>query len=130
MDCGAVSVLTCEQGYLQEQLPTLAQGKRRDVLTHIAPGNAPSLFGGPFLRPWTLRSIMRPAAGHIMWGNKAWKICPRGSKGESIYKHLIDASYAPGCRRRENGILRKRLMALSSSLPRRAVPGRLRPFSR
>ena len=63
-------------------VPTFMEGKRRDVLMYIIPGQAPFLFGRPLLE--ALDITINYAAGKIRWGRKAWKKCLRGTKGEFI----------------------------------------------
>ena len=71
-------------------VPTFMEGKRRDVLMYIIPGNAPFLFGRPLLE--ALDISINYAAGRIKWGKKAWKKCLRGTKGEFVCHMAADVT--------------------------------------
>ena len=69
-------------------LPTFMEGVRRDILVYVIPGRAPFLFGRPILE--ALDITINYASGKIKWGKKAWKVCPRGTRGEFLCHMAAD----------------------------------------
>ena len=100
-DLSKIQVFRCKKGFRFGNgeknitsvcllVPTFLDGKRRDILMYVIPGDAPFLFGRPIME--ALQVTIDYSAGKIKWGKKAWKKCARGTRGEFICHMASDVS--------------------------------------
>ena len=100
-DLSQIQVFRCKKGFRFGNgeknitsvcllVPTFMEGRRRDILMYVIPGDAPFLFGRPIME--ALDITISYSAGKIKWGRKAWKKCARGTRGEFICHMASDVS--------------------------------------